>query len=109
MVASMPARRCPYTPGTFRAVQWADGPIYVRCDACRRYVQLAMTADLAERQIARTTFSCCECGAAGHLTGDDPARRGYRLDPRDHPRRHPLAVARLTGRLGGSSYGRPVF
>lgn len=102
----MGSRRCPYTPGTFRACQWADGQMYVRCNACRRYVELRMTPDLAERQVRRTTFSCTECGGEGALTGDDPARRGYRLDPRDHPRRHPLAVARLTGRLGVPSYGR---
>lgn len=74
--------------------------MYVRCNACRRYVELRMTPDLAERQVRRTTFSCCECGAAGALTGDDSRHRGYRLDPRDHPRWHPLAVVRLRGRMG---------
>lgn len=105
MFAAMGSRRCPYAPGTFRAMQWADGTSYVRCDACRRYVELQMTPDLAERQVRRTTFSCCECGAAGALTGNDPRHRGYRLDPQDHPRRHPLAASpyrRVQPRLSDS-------
>lgn len=51
----MSTRRCPYTSGTFRAIRWADGPIYVRCDACRRYIEVLMTTDVAERQMKRTT------------------------------------------------------
>jgi hypothetical protein len=70
--------------------------MFIRCDVCRRYVELMLTSDVAERQVRRTSFSCVACGSHAALTGDDPAARlGYRLDPRDNPRRHPAAVARL--------------
>jgi len=87
----MGARSCPYTPGTFRAVRWADGPIWVVCRACRRYVELAMTTDIAERQVDGARFTCSSCGGPGHIAGDDPAHRDYQLDPKDnaHRRRSP--------------------
>lgn len=87
----MGARRCPYEHGTFRAMRWADGPIWIACPACRRYIELPMTPDVAERMVARTSFTCSRCGGPGHMVGDDPATKGYRLDARDGaaPRRRP--------------------
>lgn len=84
----MGTRRCPYTAGTFRALRWADGPIWIACWTCRRYVELALTTDVAERQVGRTRFTCSRCGGEGHLTAGDPARDGFALDPRDNARRH---------------------
>jgi hypothetical protein len=48
--------------------------MFIRCDVCRRYVELMLTSDVAERQVRRTSFSCVACGGHGALTGDDPGR-----------------------------------
>lgn len=86
----MGTKRCPYQSGTFRAVRWADGPIWIVCRRCERYVELAMTTDVAERQVARTTFTCSSCGGPGAIASEDPAGLGYTLDPRDNARRRPV-------------------
>lgn len=62
----------PFCKGPLKGGAPVRSLLNVRCDASRRYVQLAMTSDLAERQVRRTTFSRCECGAAGRLAFDDP-------------------------------------
>ena len=73
--------------------------MYVRCDACPRYVELMLTSDVPERQVGRTTFSCVVCGAAGALTGDDPAARpGTGSTLATIPAVGPAAVARIVER-----------
>lgn len=106
----MGSRRCPYTPGTFRAMRWADGPIWISCRACRRYIELAMTTDVAERQVKRTRFTCSSCGGPGAIMDDDPATLGYTLDPKDNARRRP-AEKRQQPRPEPPlpPYGRPTF
>jgi hypothetical protein len=93
-VPSMGARRCPYTPGTFRAVRWVDGPIWIVCRSCRRYVELMMTTDVAERQVSGARFTCTACGGEGSIASEDPAGQGYALEPRDNARRRPKPVER---------------
>lgn len=79
----MGARRCPYTKGTFRAVRWAEGRMWIICHTCQRYIELMITTDVAERQVSRTRFICTRCGGEGALANEDPVGRGYQLDPRD--------------------------
>jgi hypothetical protein len=86
-------------PRTFAEVEEEFGPLYVRCDPCRRHVRLEL-GDLRDIDYRRKTFSCSVCGDAGRLTiGDPTTERGtqdYRLDSVAGPPRHREAVRRLT-------------
>jgi len=88
------------TPSTFRAVTHVLGRVYVVCWPCKRYAPLYMTAEIAERDSRRTTFSCSRCGAEAKQTFDDPAKMpGMVAEVRNGPvRRHPKAIERLTRR-----------
>lgn len=77
----MGARRCPYTKGTFRAARWAGGRMWIVCHHCRRYIELMITTDIAERQVTRTKFICTRCDGDGSIANEDPVGRGYRARP----------------------------
>jgi hypothetical protein len=74
-----------------------------------------MTTDVAERQVARTTFTCSSCGGEGVIASDDPAGRGYQLDPRDNARRRrsapprPVEPAPEANPFEGVPWWRPTF
>jgi hypothetical protein len=42
------------------------GPLFVRCDVCRRYARLYL-ADIRDADYRTKTFSCCGGGADGAL------------------------------------------
>jgi hypothetical protein len=86
-------------PRTFAELEEEFGPLYVRCDVCRRHVRLEL-GGLRDVDYRRKTFSCSVCGDAGALAIGDPTtergRQDYRLDPVADPPRHRAAVVRLT-------------
>ena len=83
----------PGVPYSFGALRKTFGPLWVRCDVCRRYARLHL-AEIRDTDYRTKTFSCCRCGADGALMTD------YRLDQVEGPQHHPAAVARLTGLTG---------
>lgn len=89
----------PGKPYTFRALRETFGPLFVRCDVCRRFVRLRL-AGLQDTDYRTKTFSCSLCGGAGYLAIEDPTTESgmtdYRLDEREGVERHPATVSRLT-------------
>ncbi len=47
---------------TFRALQKTYGPMWVRCDLCRRYAHLRLTG-LLDADYRTSQFSCSRCGS----------------------------------------------
>lgn len=102
-------------PFTFRALRKTYGPLFVRCDVCRRYAPLPLTGIL-DADYRRVTFSCSRCGAQAWMVVVDPSTEAgtadFRLDPVPEATHHPKAIKRLTGgddkppyRLGPKHYG----
>jgi len=91
-----PFRGVPYSFGALRKV---FGPLWVRCDVCRRYARLHL-GQLRDVDYRTKTFSCSICGADGAMALDEPCKdtgmEDYRLDQRVDPQHHPAAVKRLT-------------
>ena len=91
----------PGRPYTFRALAKTFGPMWQRCDACRRYARFRM-GDLADADYRSKTFSCSRCGAEAYLALVEPVKEtgmaDYRLDDVSDPQHHQAAVDRLTGR-----------
>jgi hypothetical protein len=87
--------RYPYA--SFAALRHTYGELFVQCAPCRRYIRLGI-GPIRNRDSRAATFSCCVCGGAGDLVLDDPAGKGFGLDARDNPQRHPAAYTRITGR-----------
>ena len=85
-------------PYSFGALRKVFGPLWVRCDVCRRYARLHI-GELRDVDY-RTTFSCSICGADGAMALNEPCKdtgmEDYRLDQRVDPQHHPAAVKRLT-------------
>ena len=90
----------PHKRHTFRAVRKTFGGMWVRCDVCRRYAPLSI-GGLQEVDYRSKTFSCSQCGSEAYLAVIEPIKEAgmqdYRLDQREDPRRHPIAIDRLTG------------
>jgi hypothetical protein len=109
----------PYKPFTFRALQKTYGPMWVRCDLCRRYAHLRLT-DLLDVDYRTKRFSCSRCGSEAWVCVIEPIKelgmQDYRHDEIEEPQRHPAAVDRLTGRQpsravdssGGELPGRKI-
>jgi hypothetical protein len=114
--------RFPGKPYSFGALRKTFGPLYIRCDLCRRFALLQFGPHKLHDVDYRTKrFSCSACGEEAWLTVTDPRQeRGmgdYRFDQREDPQRHPAAVDRLLGRRrrpivvdrsGGELPGRKV-
>lgn len=112
-------RTLAYKPYTFRALQKTFGPMWVRCDNCRRYAPLSI-GGLQDVDYRSKTFSCSQCGSEAYLAVTEPVKEAgmqdYRQDVVERPERHPAAVDRLTGRRpsrlidrsGGELPGRKV-
>ena len=78
----------PHRAFTFRALSKTYGPMWLRCDVCRRYAPLRL-AGLHEVDYRTKTFSCSICGADGAIALEEPCKdtgmEDYRLDQRvDH-------------------------
>jgi hypothetical protein len=88
-------------PFSFGALREIYGPLFVRCDVCRRYARLYL-AEIRNTDSRTKTFSCCRCGSDGALAITEPntetGMTDYRLDQVEGPQHHPAAIARLTGR-----------
>ena len=109
----------PHKPCTFRALIKTHGPMWIRCDVCRRYGPFRI-GGLGEVDYRTKTFSCSACGAEAYLCLVEPVgEKGmgdYRLDEVAEPQRHPEAIERLTGQRrrpmvnnsGGELPGRKV-
>jgi hypothetical protein len=86
-------------PNSFAELQETFGPLYVRCDVCRRHVRLEL-GGLRDLDYRSKTFSCSVCGGPGSLAiinpSAEPGMQDYRLDPVADPPRHRAAVVRLT-------------
>jgi hypothetical protein len=106
--------RFPGVPYSFGALRQTYGPLFVRCDICRRYARLYL-AEIRDIDYRTKTFSCCRCGADGALAITEPntetGMTDYQLDQVEGPQHHPAAVARFTGpprpgyRLSAKHYG----
>jgi hypothetical protein len=104
----------PGVPYSFGALRQTYGPLFVRCDVCRRYARLYL-AEIRDTDYCTKTFSCCRCGADGALAIAEPntetGMTDYQLDQVEGPKHHPSALARLTGplkpayRLSAKHYG----
>ena len=53
-------------PYTFRALHKTFGPLWLRCDVCRRYARLRLTG-LLDVDYRSKTFSCSRCAAESYL------------------------------------------
>jgi hypothetical protein len=89
----------PYRAYTFRALSKTYGPMWLRCDVCRRYARLKL-AGLHDVDYRTKTFSCSICGSDAYLCLVEPITEtgmwDYRLNERENPERHSAAVKRLT-------------
>jgi hypothetical protein len=104
----------PGVPYSFGALLQTYGPLFVRCDVCRRYARLYL-AEIRDTDYRTKTFRCCRCGTDGALAIAEPntetGMTDYQLDQVEGPQHHPAAVARLTGtpkpayRLSAKHYG----
>jgi hypothetical protein len=83
---------------TFRALRKTFGPMWLRCDVCRRYAPFRM-GDLADADYRSKTFSCSRCGAEAYLALVEPIKEtgmaDYRLDDVADPQHHQAAIDRL--------------
>jgi hypothetical protein len=88
-----PFRGVPYS---FGALWQTFGPLFVRCDVCRRYARLYL-AEIRDTDYRTKTVSCCRCGADGALALSEPntetGMTDYQLDQVEGPQHHPGAVA----------------
>lgn len=94
--------RNPYKLFSFTELGACIGPIYARCDSCRRYVRIpASRPPFGDRDHRRTTLSCSGCGADGVVTTTEPSTEhgmeDYRQENWMAPARHPAAVQRIAG------------
>jgi hypothetical protein len=89
----------PGVPYSFGALRKTFGPLWVRCDVCRRYARLFLR-ELRDVDYRTKTFSCSICGANGALALEEPCKdtgmEDYRLDQRVDPKHHSAAVKRMT-------------
>jgi hypothetical protein len=109
----------PAVPNSFGALRQTYGPLFVRCDVCRRYAPLSI-GGLQDVDYRSKTFSCSQCGSEAYLAVIEPIKEAgmqdYHLDAIARPERHPTAIDRLTGRglsapvdySGGELPGRKV-
>src|SRR5580693_10790437 len=78
----------PGVPYSFGALRKTFGPLWVRCDSCRRYARLHLR-ELRDVDYRTKTFSCSICGSDGAMALDEPCKdtgmEDYRLDQRVDP------------------------
>jgi hypothetical protein len=62
----------PYKLYSFAEVRAVLGPLWIRCDRCRRFPGLRITRALRDRDYRHTRFTCRRCGGPGCCTSDRP-------------------------------------
>jgi hypothetical protein len=108
----------PGVPYSFGALRKTFGPLWIRCDVCRRYARLFLR-ELRDVDYRTKSFSCSICGADGAMALEEPCKdtgmEDYHLDQRVDPKHHPAAVKRMTEpkrrsyrHVGGELPGRKV-
>jgi hypothetical protein len=60
-------------PYSFGALRKAFGPLWIRCDGCRRYARLFIR-ELRNVDYRTKTFSCSICGNDGAMALDEPCK-----------------------------------
>ena len=65
--------RFPSVPYSFGALRKVFGPLWVRCDVCRRYARLHL-GELRDVDYRTKTFSCSICGADGAMALEEPCK-----------------------------------
>jgi hypothetical protein len=75
----------PFKVGSFAELRhFAQGPLWVRCDRCRRFRRLIVGDSLKDRDYRTTRFRCLACGGRSWVTIDRPDQQdgmtNYRLD-----------------------------
>ena len=74
----------PYKLYSFAELRAVYGPLWVRCDSCRRFRSLRLTPALRERDYRTTRFTCTRCGRPGYCALDrpnsEPGREDYAQD-----------------------------
>ena len=75
------AGRNPHKLYSFAELRAVFGPLWVRCDSCRRFRALRLTPALRDLDWRKTRFKCTRCGAPGYCAIDrptsDPGRHDY--------------------------------
>jgi hypothetical protein len=93
----------PGVPYSFGALRQTYGPLFVRCDVCRRYARLYL-AEIRDTDYRTKTFSCCRCGTDGALAITEPntetGMTDYQLDQVEG---RSITLARSRGSLGRPS------
>jgi hypothetical protein len=81
--------RFPGKPFSFGALRKTFGPLYLRCDICRRFALLQLGAhELRDVDYRTKRFSCSVCGEAWLTVTHPHTERGmsdYRFDQREQP------------------------
>lgn len=62
----------PYKLHSFAELRAVMGPLWVRCDSCRRFRHLRVTRALRDRDYRTTRFKCERCGGQGWVDLDRP-------------------------------------
>jgi hypothetical protein len=88
----------PGVPYSFDALRHTFGPLFVRCDICRRYARLNL-AEIRNADYRMKTFSCYRWGTDGAAAiaeaNTETGMTDYRLDQVEGPQHHTGALARL--------------
>ena len=81
----------PHKLYSFAELRAVYGPLWVRCDVCRRFRALRMTATIRERDYRTTRFTCTRCGSRGYCAIDRPtSQHGMEDYVEDTPSGSPL-------------------
>ena len=70
----------PHKLFSFAELRAIYGPLWVRCDTCRRFRGLRLTPKIRDRDWRFTRFSCTRCGGAGYCALDRPNSEPGRED-----------------------------
>jgi hypothetical protein len=62
----------PYKLHSFAELRAVFGPLWVRCDSCRRFRRLQVTRRLRDRDHRYTRFRCTRCGGPGWVALERP-------------------------------------
>ncbi len=62
----------PHKLHSFAELRAMFGPLWLRCDSCRRFRRLAVPAEIRDRDWRLTRFKCGRCGGAGYCAIDRP-------------------------------------
>ena len=62
----------PYKLHSFAELRALFGPLWVRCDSCRRFRALRVTKAIRNLDWRMSRFKCARCGGPGYCTIDRP-------------------------------------